>query len=528
MTDGRWGGVLHHLRRTALRHEAGGLSDGQLLERFLARRDEAAFEALVRRHGPMVLGVCRRILSNDHDAEDAFQAAFLVLVRKAASVQPRELVGNWLYGVAHRTALEARGVRARRRMREKQVSAMPDWATPSAPQNELTLDLRPLLDEELNRLPDKYRTPVVLCDLEGRSRKEVARALRIPEGTLSSRLATARRLLAQRLSLRGLGVSAVALTAFLAQQTAIATVPASLIAVTTHAATLFAAGSSAAGAISLHVIHLTEGVLKAMFLAKLKTMTAVLVLMAILGGGLGLVGHASWAGPPDESKPGQAKPTDPKKKGGGPVKVDIVQNRDVEKKLQAATNVNFENVPLGDVLAELRDTAGLNIVVDRTALAEANIALSQPITLRLDGITRKTVLKYVLRDAGGLVFRVEDGVLVITTNVTDQVKKTRRVYAVADLVGKSDNAEDLIRVIRNTVGTLHDWTYRKGDEDNGLSSLDGGTIEYFAEGKSLVINQTSDIQSQIEELLNDLRITVEKQKMTDKLRGAEPPAKNSN
>jgi RNA polymerase sigma factor (sigma-70 family) len=523
MIDGRWGGVLHHLRRITLRHEAAGLSDGQLLERFLARRDEAAFEALVRRHGPMVLGVCRRILVNVHDAEDAFQAAFLVLVRKAASVQPRELVGNWLYGVAYRTALEARGVLARRRTMEKQVSAIPDWATPSAPQTESAADLRPLLDEELSRLPDKYRTPVVLCDLEGRSRKEVALALRIPEGTLSSRLATARRMLAQRLTRRGLGVSAVAMTALLAQlaqQTAIANVPASLLAATAHAATLFAAGScAAAGAISLHVIHLTEGVLKAMFLAKLKTMTAVVVLMAILGGGLGLVGHASWAGPPDD-KSAQKKPTD-SKKGGDPAKVEIVHNRDVEKKLQAMTNVNFENLPLADVLTELRDNAGLNIVVDRTALTEAGLTLNQPITLRLDGVTRKTVLKYVLRDAGPLVFRVEDGVLVITTNQTDQVKKARRVYPVADLVGKAESADDLIRVIRNTVGTPRDWAFRKGDEDNGSHNPEGGTIEYFAEGKSLVINQTSDIQEQIEELLNELRMTKERQKIEKRAGGAE-------
>src|SRR5262249_41660342 len=132
MTDGRWGGVLDHLRRTALRFDGGDLSDAQLLGSFLVRRDQAAFEALVRRHGQMVLGVCRRVLRDDHDAEDAFQAAFLVLVRKAASVRPRELVGHWLYGVAYRTALEARGILARRRAKERQVSAMPEPAVSHA------------------------------------------------------------------------------------------------------------------------------------------------------------------------------------------------------------------------------------------------------------------------------------------------------------------------------------------------------------------------------------------------------------
>src|SRR5262249_24518148 len=155
------GDVVDQLRRAALRGDAGP-SDAHLLDSFVIRRDEAAFEALVRRHGPMVLGVCRRILSDAHDAEDAFQAAFLVLVRKAASIQPRNLVGNWLYGVAYRTALEARGILTRRRTKERQVAEMPEpLTTPS----EAEPDAWVVLDEELNRLPDKYRAPVVVCEL---------------------------------------------------------------------------------------------------------------------------------------------------------------------------------------------------------------------------------------------------------------------------------------------------------------------------------------------------------------------------
>src|SRR5262245_3493966 len=357
--------LLQHVRRAALRGDAEGMTDGQLLGWFVTRREEAAFEALVRRHGPMVLGVCRRVLRDPHDAEDAFQATFLVLVRKAASVQPRERVGNWLYGVAYRTALEARIILARRHAKERQVSAMPE---PPAPPSDDSRDWRPLLDEALSRLPAKYRTAVVRCELEGRSCKEVARILGIPEGTLSSRLATARQILARRLARHGLGVSAAALAAFLAQQTS-AAVPASLLTTTVHAATLFAAGSvTAAAAISTNVVLVTEGVLKAMFLTKLKTVTAVFVLMAILGGGIGWVGSGTQAGPPDDSKPGQAKPADAKK-GSGPIKVELVQNRDVEKKLNASIDIKLENRPLQEVLAELRDNASLNIVVDKLALA---------------------------------------------------------------------------------------------------------------------------------------------------------------
>jgi RNA polymerase sigma factor (sigma-70 family) len=159
--EGRIGSVIGHLRRTALLHDRNHLTDGQLLDRFLARREEAAFEALVLRHGPMVLGVCQRVLHNAHDAEDAFQATFLVLVRKAVSIVPRDRVGNWLYGVAHRTALKAKGDAARRRAREQQVKDLPR----REPAEDLWWELRPLLDAELHRLPDNYRAAVVLCDL---------------------------------------------------------------------------------------------------------------------------------------------------------------------------------------------------------------------------------------------------------------------------------------------------------------------------------------------------------------------------
>src|SRR5262245_33200503 len=168
--------VTQHLRRAALLRDGAGLTDGQLLGRFVEHRDEAAFAALVRRHGPMVWGVCRRLL-NPHDAEDAFQATFLVLVRKAASVVPRERVANWLYGVAHQTALAARRAAARRRAREKQVTQMPE---PATPEHDHWRELQPLLDQELSRLPDAYREVIVLSDLQGKTRREVARQLGVP------------------------------------------------------------------------------------------------------------------------------------------------------------------------------------------------------------------------------------------------------------------------------------------------------------------------------------------------------------
>src|SRR5262249_25373381 len=153
---------------------------GQLLECFVSHREPAALETLVRRHGPMVWGVCRRVLHAQEDAEDAFQATFLVLLRKAPTIVPRQMVGNWLYGVAHQTALKARATRRRRRGREKQVTDMPE---PAVTDTQHENELRAVLDEELSRLPDKYRVVLVLCELEGKTGKEAARQLVLPEGT---------------------------------------------------------------------------------------------------------------------------------------------------------------------------------------------------------------------------------------------------------------------------------------------------------------------------------------------------------
>src|SRR5262249_46705513 len=267
MASGQLSSVLRHLRRAALLPDGGGMTDGQLLECFITHRDEAAFAALVRRHGPMVLGVCRRVLRSHHDAEDAFQVTFLVLARKASSIGQRELLGNWLYGAAYRAALEAKA--ARRRVKERQVSAMPEPEAPAQP--EVSLDLRPVLDQELSRLPDKSRVPVVLCDLEGRTRRDVARHLDIPAGTLSGRLTTARRLLAKRLARHGLAVPGGALAAALSQSAASACVPSLLVGSTVKAAILLAAGQAApAGAGSAQVAGPVERGVEGMLVAQLK------------------------------------------------------------------------------------------------------------------------------------------------------------------------------------------------------------------------------------------------------------------
>jgi RNA polymerase sigma factor (sigma-70 family) len=279
--------VLHDLRRSALLHEGAERTDSQLLEAFRRSRDPLALEVLVRRHAPMVWGVCRRTLANHHVAEDAFQATFLVLLRKGISIRTPELLPNWLYRVAYRTACKARQRAAKRCAREKQVRVLPD-PPPEPPDDTSGLDLRTVIDEELGRLPEKYRVAVLLCDLEGRTRHAAARHLRLPPGPVARRRATGRALLARRLLRRGLGVSATGLAAAGLHQTASGAVPAALLAHTVKAVNLLAAGhAAAAGLVSPDVSPLADSVLRAMAVAKQKTASVVLVLATlVLAGGL--------------------------------------------------------------------------------------------------------------------------------------------------------------------------------------------------------------------------------------------------
>jgi uncharacterized protein (TIGR02246 family) len=255
-----------------------------LLECFIARRDESAFEALLRRHGPMVLGVCRRVLANEADAEDAFQATFLVLLRKADSIKPRAMVGNWLYGVAHRTALKAREANARRRAREREV-ALPGAEASAGDRHHL----QALLDRELRGLPEEYRAAIVLCDLEGRTRKEAARQLGWPEGTVASRVSRARALLARRLARHGLVLSAGALAAALAEGAVPAQVPAPLVLATLRAGT------------AARVAALTEGGPRVLLPSRRTTALVAFLAVAVVG-----VGAAALSRQPSSSAPATA------------------------------------------------------------------------------------------------------------------------------------------------------------------------------------------------------------------------------
>jgi RNA polymerase sigma factor (sigma-70 family) len=333
----------------ALGQAGGEATDGELLARFVERCEGAALAALVRRHAPMVWGVCRRLLGSHHDAEDAFQATFLVLARKAAAVRDREAVANWLHGVARQTAVRVKAAAARRRTRERQLADLPEPVGDRARPGELLS----LVDEELGRLPERFRTLIVLCDLEGMTRKEVARRLGCPEGTVASRLARARDLLARRLARRCPSASGGPLVVL--SWGGSASAPAWVVASTVKAVSVAAGEAVSLGLVSPKVVALTEGVLKAMFVSKMKGMTAALLVVGVILGGAG-AGSGLLSGPgaaqpapnpipvpadrgAEGIRPAEPKDTDPKAPGKKPdsatarVRALLQEKRDILQKL---------------------------------------------------------------------------------------------------------------------------------------------------------------------------------------------------
>ena len=303
MDDRTTNPLLRYLHKMAAPAEVGRLTDRQLLERFVQRRDEAAFEVLVHRHGPMVWRVCRLLLHNAQDCEDACQATFLVLVRKAGSVARPELLGNWLYGVAWRVAGRIRKTVGRRQAHERPgAEALARQAEGATGGTDWMADLH----EELHRLPASYRRPLVLCYLEGRTNEEVARQLGCPLGTLKVRLMRGRDMLRARLARRGLALSPGVLASALSSG-ANEALPASMVETTVKAGLLFAAGRAvAAGAPGPRAVALTNGVLQAMWWAKVKALAAVLFTVGLCAtsGGWLVFGPTAAPAAPNRELPG--------------------------------------------------------------------------------------------------------------------------------------------------------------------------------------------------------------------------------
>jgi RNA polymerase sigma factor (sigma-70 family) len=345
MAGGQSTTVLQHIRTLFGGGAVGGLGEEQLLERFMTGRDEAAFTALVERHGPMVSGVCWRILADPHDVEDAFQATFLILAQKAGSIRARHTLGPWLYGVAHRVAIRAKRNATRRRVRER---ATGEEAAVMPARDGESQELRQVLDEELARIPAKYRAPVVLCYLEGRTHEEAARQLHWPVGTVKSRLAWAKERLRSRIVRRGLAPCAGLMDAILCPQGASASVPSALVYSTVRAATQMGAGKVAVGAASASVIALTRGVLNSMLISKFCVSTGVVLSTVLVATGAAvLVAQESGAGSKSEGVQQEAKPEE-KARPDEPVTLSTLAKARVEiarRRLEAfASDYKFGRV----------------------------------------------------------------------------------------------------------------------------------------------------------------------------------------
>jgi RNA polymerase sigma factor (sigma-70 family) len=323
--------VLRFIHKLALRQQFARLTDGELLERFVKTNEEEAVAALLSRHGAMVYRVCLQILDNEHDAEDAFQATCLVLSRKAWSVRKYASVGSWLFGVANHTATNLKRNLARRRFHESR----PDWPPVADPPSALILrEAQAILNEELARIPARYRAPLVLCSLEGLTRDEAAQQLGLSLSALKSRLEQARKRLRLRLASRGLTLSGAFVASVFGGPVASAAIPAALVTSTVRAATSLADRNLAASIISAQVATLTEEVLKAMFMTKLKIAAAVLLAVGFIAAASGVLTLRSLA-----AQQTDAQPTAATKKVG--TLSDVKQANNISYKLGEIVQARF-------------------------------------------------------------------------------------------------------------------------------------------------------------------------------------------
>jgi RNA polymerase sigma factor (sigma-70 family) len=366
-----------HADPLARLHDSAGPTDGQLLETFIARREDAAFAALVRRHGPMVLAVCRRVLRHEQDAEDAFQATFLVLACKAESVVPRRQVGSYLHAVAYRTALKARSHNARRRDRERA------WATLPRPEpaEEMWQELQALLDHEIGRLSEKYRAAVVLCDLEGKTIREAALLLGCPQGTVAGRLARARALLARGFARRRLTLSAGPLAAS-------AAVPGALAAATARGACLFPVHKAAIpGILADAAVALTKEVLNSMLATKVKLVALAALALVVIGTGVGAYLQRTAAAPPvvppaDDTP--RTRPREPADAGRAVAKAATPDERPDDKPAEKKDDIP-ENVVVGTMKTVLPDRK-LIVLEDATTFKSKAFDVPAEAKVFIDGV----------------------------------------------------------------------------------------------------------------------------------------------
>jgi RNA polymerase sigma factor (sigma-70 family) len=471
--------LLRNLR-SAARPAAGDSTDAQLLERFVRGRDEAAFELLVRRHGRMVLNVCRRVLHREHDAEDAFQATFLVLARKAGGIGNGASVGGWLYKVAYRVALRAR---AAARARPLAGEALPDAAAAEPVLGLLGGELRAALDEEIDRLPERYRAALVLCLLEGQTTEAAARALRRPPGTVGTWVARARALLRRRLARRGFDLSAVALAPGGA-----AALPAALADAAVRAAAPETVGQAvAAGLVSAHVADLTRGALPALSPARWVLATAVVLALGLLGGAATLACRAQAVEQPAPDAPaGESSP-------GVLLRLHFHQGRPFYQEVTTATRQSMK-VMGSDVTQDQRQTFTFRWTPEEQR-PDGTWVLTQRVEgLRMDldvggskisydstrGGTASSALGNLYKALVGAEFRVtlDRKYRVLTVAGRDEFldKASRASPALGPLRSQLFSAEDLRRVAQVAFPALPAERVEPGDSWARKSRVDLGNL----------------------------------------------------
>jgi RNA polymerase sigma factor (sigma-70 family) len=420
-----------------------GLSEAQLLDRFLVHGDEAAFGAILRLHGPMVLGVCRRWLSDPNDVDDAFQATFLVLVERARTLRDRDVLGAWLHRVAHRVAARARNDSRRRRAFEERGTTEQERAREDAPGEAAeAADVQFILDEELARLTERYRRPLILCDLEGRTHEAAAAQLRCPVGTVKSRLSRAREKLRSRLVRRGLSAPPMLAPVTLFPDPNPA-VPGALL----DAATRAAAGLSPGGAMVGTVAPLMKAATRTHPMILLKLAATALTAAGIVSAAAGVLARTApeeqppipapaktEGDPPGLFKPAVTKknkgfqpPDMPKGAGSQPALGQVnrpepgtdPRSRALLAKLEEPITMSFPNdTPLEDVLKYIKqatagpDGDGIPIYVDPVGLLMVEQTMQAPIRMDLSGVPLRRILK-LIADQINMGYGVKDGMITL-------------------------------------------------------------------------------------------------------------------
>jgi RNA polymerase sigma factor (sigma-70 family) len=364
MSEAAFQGVIEYLRRTVAAHPGAGVSDGQLLDRFVTNRDEAAFELLIWRHGKMVMGTCQRVLRDPQEAENAFQACFLVLARKAGAIGRRQSIGAWLYRVAYRLALHGRTSAARRRNREWPIE---DSAAAGPGSDPVTIagwkEVRPLLDQAIQQLPERFRTPFVLRHLEGLSNRQIAAELGCSEGTVESRLSRARRRLRGSLTRQGVTLGVGALAVALCEETASAAIARAVVLETTRAAVQFTSASFSAALLTPQIVQLAQGALQAMTIAKIQFIGSLVFAGTLACGTAGYAayhslveGHSEW-GPTTGvgQTAGLQKSTEDAKPAQGANKEELLAPRQV--------HLIYKDTPLREALADFKRQAGYDLAL---------------------------------------------------------------------------------------------------------------------------------------------------------------------